>query len=66
MDPELQGKDPLWAFLLSGKAHIFYALIAIMFLAVIVDAGGPRWFSCIIAALACGVFADCWAHQVLH
>lgn len=66
MDPELQGKDPLWAFLLSGKAHVYYALIIMMVLSVIVVAGGPRWLACITGMFACGIFADSWAHQFLH
>jgi hypothetical protein len=66
MDPELQGPDPLWKFLLSGKAHVFYGLIGIIVLAVAVDAGAPRWLDAIVAVLAGGIFADAWAHQFLY
>jgi len=66
MDPELKGPDPIWKFLLSGKAHIYYSTIAIVVLAVIVDAGGPRWLCVVIAALAAAIFSDAWAHQFLH
>ena len=66
MDPELVGADPVWKCLRSGKGHIYYGCIGIMILSVAVCAGAPRWLGAITAALACGVFVDCWSHQVLH
>jgi len=66
MDPELVGPDPVWECLRSGKGHIYYACLGIMLVTLAVSAGAPPWLDAISFGLACGVFADCWAHQVLH
>lgn len=66
MDPELIGADPVWTLLRTGKGHIYYSCIGIVVLSIAIGAGAPRWLEIIVAALAGGVFADCWAHQVLH
>jgi hypothetical protein len=62
MDPELQGPDPVWDCVLSGKGHVYYSLAIIVILAVVM--GGH--VGAIIAALSAATFADLWAHQYLH
>jgi hypothetical protein len=64
-DPPLIGPDPLWKFLASGKAHIYYSLGAIVALAVLVAPRSPR-AAALTAGLACGCLADLWAHQYEH
>ena len=66
MDPELVGPDPVWKCVREGKGHIYYALVIAFLLTIAVGAGAPHWLCAITAGLVGGVFADCWAHEVLH
>lgn len=66
MDPELTGRDPVLDCVLRGKGHIYYALTLAFFVTVAVAAGAPRWLCVVSGGMLCGVFADCWAHEVLH
>jgi len=65
MDPALVGPDPVWQSIKQGKGHIYVALAIIVVLAVVIAPAAPR-SAALIAALAGGVFSDCWSHLVCH
>lgn len=67
MDPELKGPDLVWNCIKTGKGHIYYSLAGIFLCSLLMEIFVCKsWGNVIISGLACGVFADCWAHEVLH
>jgi hypothetical protein len=58
--------DVVWQAFRQGRGHIYYALLAIIGFAVFNAIYHIGWFDVIIAALAGGVLADCWAHEYTH
>lgn len=59
--------DPMWNFIFSGNAHVYYALFAGIALSFAVLFGwiSELWLA-VVLALEAGVLADLWAHGYNH
>jgi hypothetical protein len=60
----------MWRFLLSGRAHAYYGLMAIFTIALLLYAlPGLRDHPIVYVAimvLSAGIFVDLWAHKFAH
>lgn len=58
--------DPMADFFLSGKAHVYYGLIAAGLLSALVLFGASTiWLIAVLMILA-AIFTDLWAHWYAH
>lgn len=61
-------RDPMVDFFVSGRAHVYYALIGSGALVSAVALGiltSPLWLFLALAALT-GIFVDLWCHWYAH
>lgn len=59
--------DPMIQFLLSGRGHVYYALLGALaiILAVLFGILKAQWLT-LAAVFVGGSFADAWAHGYMH
>lgn len=59
--------DAQWQFFISGGAHAYYGLLAVLGLAIAIALGflTGKW-AWLAAIFAFGVFVDLWAHGFQH
>lgn len=55
-----------WDFLLSGGAHVYYGLFAVIGSAIAVLLGAPVAWLFVALIAAGGIFSDLWAHGYQH